>query len=245
MNAAPNSIPPSSHELFPEILYEDPNLCVLNKPAGLLSQEDISKEVNLVELLRGHFGRHYVGLVHRLDRNTSGLMVVAKRSKAADRLSQGLREGSLTRQYRAWVLDPDSRLPEALTLKHYLIKNHCTNEVEAVLQPQADAKSAGLTLTRVGAGLFHRLRVALINVVLETGRSHQIRVQLQAAGFPLLGDRKYGPNAPSPQRQESEAFGRPALHSSFLEFQHPISKEKLTFTSLAPPDWKKIQSLPK
>lgn len=240
MNAAPDSKPSSPHALFPEILFEDQNLCVLNKPAGLLSQEDITQEVNLVELLRAHFGRHYVGLVHRLDRNTSGLMVVAKRSKAADRLSTQLRDGNLARQYRAWVLDPDRRLPEALTLKHYLVKNHRTNEVKAVLRPQGDAKSAGLTLTRVGSGFFDQLHVTLINVELETGRSHQIRVQLQAAGFPLLGDRKYGPIHSTAQKKESEAFGRPALHSSFLEFQHPISGERLTFNSISPPDWERI-----
>ena len=88
----------------PKIIFEDKNIIVLDKPAGLLSQGDISGEKNLVDWLRRLLGRHYVGLVHRLDRNTSGIMVVAKRTKAAKRLSASLQEGQLNRIYLAWII---------------------------------------------------------------------------------------------------------------------------------------------
>ena len=93
-----------THQKFSEpfeILFEDQHLIVLSKAPGVLSQGDISGEPSLVEHLREHFGRHYVGLIHRLDRNTSGLMIVAKRSKSAERLSDQLQNGILIRKYRA------------------------------------------------------------------------------------------------------------------------------------------------
>ena len=93
------------------ILFEDQHLAVLSKSPNLLSQSDISGETSLVDLLRVHFGRNYVGLIHRLDRNTSGLMVIGKRSKSADRLSAQLKSGELDRQYHALLLGvfPDNQ----------------------------------------------------------------------------------------------------------------------------------------
>lgn len=235
--------PKLSPDLIPEIFYEDTHLCVLSKPPGLLSQRDISEVDSLVDWLQFYFGRHYVGLVHRLDRNTSGLMVVGKRSKAADRLSAQLREGTLLRKYHAWVLDPQGQLPETLTLRHQLIKNERTNEVRAIEpnsrtdHPGADrAKQAVLNLRKLRTGKLGGLALALVEVKLETGRSHQIRAQLQAAGFPLLGDRKYAPANPDLLRQ-SMGFHRPALHSCYLEFRHPMTQTQMIFESLQASDW--------
>src|SRR3954468_14683249 len=87
----------------PRILFEDTHLIVLAKPAGLLSQGEHTGGENLVDWLREYLGRPYVGLVHRLDRNTSGIMIVAKRTKSANRLTEALREGALEREYLAWV----------------------------------------------------------------------------------------------------------------------------------------------
>jgi len=218
-------------DLGPRILFEDTHLAVFSKPSGLLSQGDISGEPNLVDWLRDHFGRHYVGLIHRLDRNTSGVMVAAKRSKAADRLSEALREGSLKRTYRAWLVG--SVPPEARCWRHFLFKDEKRNESRVVDSSFPGAKQAGLSLKVLGRSqrLGHVLTLAEIR--LETGRSHQIRVQTAYEGYPLLGDVKYGVH-----RGEawSASFGRPALHSFAIEFPHPMSGEILKIEDPLPPD---------
>ena len=206
------------------ILFEDQHLLVLSKRAGLLSQGDISGETSLVDLLRVHFGRPYVGLIHRLDRNTSGLMIVAKRTKSAERLSAQLISGELIRNYHAILLGELAiRKPEHW--RHFLLKNERTNEVRAVPNGSAGAKSA--ILIAEGLKKFSDPRsgqmLTLTRFSLETGRSHQIRVQSAAQGHPLAGDVKYGGNA------VASLFPRPALHSCSLIFYHPMSKEKLAF----------------
>ena len=206
------------------ILFEDQHLIVLSKEPGLLSQGDSSGETSLVDLLRIHFGRHYVGLIHRLDRNTSGLMVVAKRSKSADRLSEQLRTGELVRQYHAvlWGTFKDSR--ETLW-EHLLLKDERTNEVRVVRPGTAGAKSASLKVRPIKA-FPHPVSGDLLTLAcfsLETGRSHQIRVQSATSCHPLIGDTKYGTPG------SRNLFPRPALHSATLEFLHPISKEKMSF----------------
>jgi 23S rRNA pseudouridine1911/1915/1917 synthase len=206
------------------VLFEDQHLIVLSKEPGLLSQGDASGETSLVDLLRVHFGRNYVGLIHRLDRNTSGLMVVAKRSKSADRLSEQLRSGELVRQYHAvlWGSFKDSR--ETLW-EHHLKKDESSNEVRTVRAGSPGAKIATLRVLPVKT-FAHPVSgdpVTLARFSLETGRSHQIRVQSAASGHPLIGDTKYG------NRSSMGLFPRPALHSATLEFLHPISKEKMSF----------------
>ena len=112
------------------VLFEDQHLIVLSKRPGLLSQGDISGEISLVDLLRERFGRPYVGLLHRLDRNTSGLMIVAKRTKSAERLTTQLQNGELIRNYHALLHGKFSN-PEEVRWEHYLLKNERTNEVES------------------------------------------------------------------------------------------------------------------
>jgi 23S rRNA pseudouridine1911/1915/1917 synthase len=210
----------------PNPLFEDTHLLVLSKPAGLLSQGESSGEPNLVDWCRQHFGRNYVGLVHRLDRNTSGLMVVAKRTKAADRLTQALRSGTLVRTYQA-LLHGD--LPRESEWVHFLRKNESTNTSSIVSPGVNGAKEARLRVKplehyRSARGdAFTRA-----GFTLETGRSHQIRVQASGMGFPLVGDTKYG--APE------SGFLRPALHSSFLAFPHPMTQERMEFNDELPSD---------
>ncbi len=206
------------------VLFEDQHLIVLSKEPGLLSQGDSSGESSLVDLLRIHFGRNYVGLIHRLDRNTSGLMVVAKRSKSADRLSEQLRTGELVRQYHAvlWGNFKDSR---ETVWEHFLKKDERTNEVRVVRAGTAGAKNATLRILPI-KNFPHPVSgdsVTLARFSLETGRSHQIRVQSAAQGHPLIGDTKYGNKSSMP------LFPRPALHSATLEFLHPMTKEKMSF----------------
>jgi len=219
----------------PRILFEDTHLVVLSKPAGLLSQGDVSQEPSLVDWLRDHFGRHYVGLVHRLDRNTSGIMIVAKRSKAADRLTAALQEGLLERRYKAWVLGRFSRTAERW--HHYLVKNEEKNESRVARRGTPGAKEAQLSLLVLNVSNFSGREISLVEIKLETGRSHQIRVQAAAERHPILGDSKYGEHA---WEEWNRAFGRPALHSFFLSFPHPMSGEKMAFEDPLPSDMSRL-----
>ncbi len=220
--------------LTPKIFFEDTHLAVLDKPAGLLSQGDISGEANLVDWLRGHFGRNYVGLIHRLDRNTSGIMVVAKRSKAADRLTKALQEGHLQRTYQAWLVGALVKTKQ--TWRHFLWKDEKRNESHVVSQGALGAKEAVLHIEVLKEGSWNGKTVTLAKVSLETGRSHQIRVQAAASGHPLLGDTKYGLFG---KENWTLAFGRPALHSFSIAFPHPMSGESLRFEAPLPLDMKR------
>lgn len=227
-----------SEALVPNILFEDTHLIVLSKPAGLLSQGEIQGDPNLVDWARGHVGRNYVGLVHRLDRNTSGVMVLAKRTKSAQRLTEALQNGTLTRAYQAWLIGKMPELGKARRWSHFLHKNEKTNVVRVVSSSQLGAKSAVLSVTPISYGVFEGKELTLAEFVLETGRSHQIRAQASAEGFPLLGDIKYGERANTGLR-----FPRPALHSIRIAFDHPMSRERLTFEDTLPEDMRSIKPL--
>ena len=217
-------------ELTPEqIIFEDQHLLVLSKPTGLLSQGDISGEVCLVDLLRIKFGRNYVGLIHRLDRNTSGLMVVAKRSKSALRLTEQLQEGILIRKYHAIL---NGTFTGEKRLEHWLLKNEKTNEVRVVSPETRSSKKSALKMIAIQNFNHPKTNtpLTLARFELETGRSHQIRVQSAAAGFSLIGDTKYG------TVKSMALFPRPALHSCYLSFNHPISGENLSFEERYAPD---------
>lgn len=221
--------------LTPRILEEDTHLLVLSKPAGLLSQGAKGGDPNLVDWLRGYLGRPYVGLIHRLDRNTSGLMVVAKRTKSARRLTLQLQRGRLTRRYRAWLV---GRLEHPARWEHFLSKDETRNEVRVVRAAFPGARIAALGVSPLGHGSWRGLSLTLAQLELETGRSHQIRVQAAASGFPLLGDLKYAP----PEAQAD--FGRPALHSFQLELDHPLSGQRLAFEEPLPEDMRSILLTP-
>jgi 23S rRNA pseudouridine1911/1915/1917 synthase len=223
--------------MTPTIRFEDTHVCVVEKPAGLLSQGDSSGEPSLVDWARTHFGRNYVGLIHRLDRNTSGLMILGKRSKSADRLTQALQSGELIRKYEA-VLVGD--LKSAQEWEHYLLKNEKDNKV-TVLKDNRDrgAKIAKLKVKPIRTFQNIDAIFTLAEFELETGRSHQIRAQSAFSGFPILGDTKYGSEK---QRKANEIFKikRTLLHSSHLSFPHPMEKITYRFDSPFP-----ILELPK
>jgi 23S rRNA pseudouridine1911/1915/1917 synthase len=220
---------PSSLPAPPRILFEDTHVLVVSKPAGLLSQGEISGDPNLVDWARQHVGRPYIGLVHRLDRNTSGLMVLGKRTKSASRLTEALQKGTLIREYEAWV-HGSLRAPSGRTLRwrHFLLKNERTHLSRAFREPRPGTKEAVLEATPVGSASWSGAPVTRLRIRLETGRSHQIRVQAAAEGHPLLGDLKYG--------KSPDGFSRTALHSVFLSFPHPMTREVLTFEDPLPAD---------
>lgn len=211
-----------------KILFEDQHLVVLSKPAGLFSQGGDGIEDHLVVRLQKHFGRNFVGLVHRLDRNTSGLMVVAKRSKSADRLTKSLQSQQLKRRYLAVLTGV---LSQSVVVENWLVKNEVSNEVRAYppgdASPHANAKWAQTHFQPIFHFQWRQVNLTFCECILETGRSHQIRVQAKALGHSLLGDVKYGSRGPD--------FARPALHSYALEFPHPMSAERLKFFD-SPPD---------
>jgi 23S rRNA pseudouridine1911/1915/1917 synthase len=226
--------------ITPEILYEDTHLLVIDKPAGLLSQGEITGEPCLIDWARTHVGRHYIGLVHRLDRNTSGAMVLAKRTESAQRLTDALQRGSLTRTYLAWLIDERGALTASARWEHELVKDERANTTRAYpvgSKMPAGAKRAALSVRVRARGSWQAVALTLAEFHLETGRSHQIRAQALAAGFPLLGDAKYG-------GAETAAFGRPALHSSVIELDHPMNaQERLRFEAPLPEDMRSIQPL--
>lgn len=204
-------------------LFEDPNLIVISKPHGLLSQGEIKGDQNLVDILRLYFGRQYVGLVHRLDRNTSGLMVVAKRTKSAERLSKSLRSGDLVRAYKAWIhgIIP---IGSEQTWSDLIVKDAKSN-FSKVVKSHPDAKTAELHFKVLKNSHFDQHPVSLVEFVLNTGRSHQIRVQAAHRGYHLLGDKKYG---------AQDRYEGLALHSFMIQFCHPISGMALEFKEELP-----------
>ena len=204
------------------IIAEDNHYVVISKPAGLLSQGDVSGDESIVTYFQKLWGRPYVGLVHRLDRNTSGIMVVAKRSKAAQRLTDSLQKDEIKRTYFAWV---EGTPPATLKLTHYLEKNEKTNTVNVFARPKPGAKEAILTAKKVRSTQLSGKTISLLEIILDTGRSHQIRAQLAFEGFPIVGDKKYGSEMREP---------RPALHSFSIEFPHPTTQEILRFEDPLP-----------
>ena len=218
------------------VRFEDTHLIVVEKPAGLLSQGEHTGDENLVDYLRQRFGRNYVGLVHRLDRNTSGLMVVAKRTKSAQRLTDALQAGKIFRAYHAWLR---GKIEGPLKWRHYLEKNERDNRTRVHSAPHSGAKEAVLLLTPLAHHVWNGSELTLAELVLETGRSHQIRAQAAFQGHALLGDVKYGKKTDASSDQN---FGRPALHSARLEFPHPMSGELMKFISELPPDLRSISA---
>ena len=210
-------------------LYEDNHIIVVLKPQNVPSCEDESKDVDLLTVIKEHVrererkeGNVYVGLVHRLDRPTGGVMVYAKSSKAAARLSEQMKTGDFEKIYYT-VLVGSPRQKEA-TLTNYLKKNPINNMVYVCPQTVEGAKFAELEY-RVAE---EKNGLAFTAVKLHTGRSHQIRVQMANIGTPVYGDMRYG--------GEKAKKGRLALWATSLSFTHPVSKERMCFKIEPPKD---------
>lgn len=206
-----------------EILFEDNHLLVVNKPAGILAQEDHTGKPDILTLCKEYIKREYnkpgnvfLGLLHRLDRPVSGVMVLAKTSKAASRVSEQIRKRSVKKTYLAVV---EGSVPKNGYLSHYLTKDSTKNITRAVPKGTAGAKEATLTFEAMEqAG-----DKSLVKVNLITGRAHQIRVQFAEEGNPICGDRKYG---------NKNSSGNIALHAFEFELKHPTLKKSQTFRAL-------------
>lgn len=198
------------------IIYEDNHLLVVEKPINVPVQADKSGDEDLLTMLKKYLkekynkpGEVYLGLVHRLDRPVGGVMVFAKTSKAASRLSKQVQKHEFKKIYMAVI---EGKVSESGTFKDKLKKDEKTN----ITRVSEDGKEAELSYNLIG----FVNNLSLVRISLKTGRSHQIRVQFASRKIPLYGDQKYNPNAVKDQI---------ALFASKLEFKHPITKEVMSF----------------
>ncbi len=207
------------------VVYEDNHLLVVIKPPNMPTQADRTGDADLHSTLKRYIafqynklGAVYLGLVHRLDRPVGGLVVFAKTSKAAERLSAQVREKSLARTYLT-IVRGNPRATD--TLEDWLYKDHKNNMVHICAKTIRGAKAARLSyecLAQYG-------QLSLLSIHLETGRSHQIRVQLSHAGFPIWGDARYGKGSPGQQI---------ALWGASLALFHPTRREIMSWTVFPP-----------
>lgn len=215
-----------------DVLYEDNHLLAVNKPVGMVTQGAAAGQASLLELARQYIkrkyhkpGNVYLGTVSRIDAVVSGVVVFARTSKAAARLSEQFRDHTVSKLYWAVV---SGQPAESETCVDWLVKDESRHRMTV-----ADAQTAGAQLARL-----HYLRRRplaggwLLEIELETGRKHQIRVQLAGRGLPIIGDDKYG---------SRQAFdGGIALHSRRLELRHPTRPETMTLVAPLPPSWRRF-----
>lgn len=211
-----------------QIVYEDNHLLVINKKVGQLVQGDKTGDESLLDSIKNYIkkrdnkpGNVFLGLVHRIDRPTSGLVIYAKTSKALSRLTQMVKNREVKKTY--WAIVPKETIPQSQRLVHYLKKNEKNNKAIIFTKVTDGAKEAILTYTIIKTlDNYH-----LLEIDLETGRHHQIRAQLSKTGVPIKGDLKYG----SPR---SNPDGGINLHARKLEFIHPVTKENIEITATPP-----------
>lgn len=213
-------------------------MLIINKKAGQLVQGDKTGDFSLLELIKNYLkirdqksGNVFLGLVHRIDRPTSGLVIYAKTSKALSRLTQMVKHREITKIY--WAIVPKTPIPKAQNLVHYLQKNEKNNKAIVYIRPTEGAKEARLNYEIIKVLDNYQL----LEINLETGRHHQIRAQLSKIGAPIKGDLKYG--AP-----RSNADGGISLHARKLKFIHPVSKKEIVVEAEVPDDtlWKSAES---
>ena len=211
-----------------QIVFEDNHLLVINKKAGQLVQGDKTGDLSLLDLIKNFIkvrdnkpGNVFLGLVHRIDRPTSGLVIYAKTSKGLTRLTQMVKNREIKKTY--WAVVPKTEIPKTQRLIHYLQKNEKNNKSTVFPKATEGAKEAILN--------YEIIKVLdnfqLLEVDLETGRHHQIRAQLSKIGVPIKGDLKYGSARSNPD-------GGIHLHARQLEFIHPVSNENIKITAPVP-----------
>jgi len=219
-----------SHKNNLQVLFEDNHLIVINKRVGDIVQGDKTGDAPLSDVVKDYLkekynkpGNVYLGVVHRLDRPTSGLVVFAKTSKALPRLNRLFSEGKTKKTYWAVVKNPPEK--ESDTLTHWMVRNPKQNKSYAHTKEVPNSKKAILDYR-----LIQKLdSYYLLEIDLKTGRHHQIRAQLAAMGCWIKGDLKYGADRSNPD-------GGIHLHARSLELEHPVTKESITFVAPPPED---------
>jgi len=204
-----------------EILFEDNHLIIINKKPGELTQGDITNDETLGDKVKVYLkkkynkpGNVYLGITHRLDRPTSGIIIFAKTSKALTRLNELFRKNEIKKTYWAVVKSVNKKGPKKL--ENFLIKNQKQNKSYVTENSNKKAKNAVLYFNSI----LELQKYSLLSIKLETGRHHQIRTQLSHIGFPIKGDLKYG-------FPRSNKDGSINLHSRKINFTHPVSKKNI------------------
>jgi 23S rRNA pseudouridine1911/1915/1917 synthase len=211
-----------------QVLFEDNHIIIINKRSGDITQGDKTGDTPLSDVVKEYIkekynkpGAVFLGVVHRLDRPTSGVIIFAKTSKALERLNKMLRDKTIKKTY--WAVVKNHPKKEKNTLINFLKKNPKNNKSSVFSKEITDSKKAVLHYQ-----VIKKLdNYTLLEVDLETGRHHQIRAQLAAIGFPVKGDLKYG-------FSRSNKDGSIHLHARKIEFIHPVSKEKVIVTAPTP-----------
>lgn len=212
-----------------EIVYEDNHLIIVNKACGEIVQGDRTGDEPLVETLKQWIkekyqkpGNVFCGVIHRIDRPTSGLVVFARTSKGLSRMNELFRKGEVHKTY--WAIVQNRPPKQTDTLTHYLVAHEKGNRTEVFDAPKEGAQKAVLKYRLIAEGdRYHLLEVELL-----TGRKHQIRAQLSHIGCPIKGDLKYG-------ARRSNPGGGISLQSHRICFQHPVSKLEIDITAPTPP----------
>ena len=209
-----------------KILYEDNHIIVVVKPPNIPSQGDKTGDIDMLTIIKEYLkekynkpGNVYLGLVHRLDRPVGGVMVFAKTSKAASRLSEQVRNKVFKKEYLA-IVDGNLKKNEG-TLENYLLKNEKTNTSKVVKEGTKNSKYAKLDYEALKYN--EEINLSLLRILLHTGRHHQIRVQLANFGHSICGDQKYGTRGRGKQI---------SLWAYKLTIEHPITKEEIEFKGL-------------
>ena len=223
-----------------QIVYEDNHIIIVNKSPGEIVQGDKTGDEPLVETLKRWIkekyakpGNVFCGVVHRLDRPVGGLVVFAKTSKALTRLNEMFRKGEVDKTY--WALSRNRPEEAEGRLVHYITTTERNNKSYASVTEKKGSKKAVLSYKLLGASD----RYNLIEVKLETGRKHQIRVQLSAIGCPIKGDLKYGDRRSNPD-------GSISLMAKRIKFVHPVSGKMIDVTAPLPdePLWQAFKDIP-
>ena len=211
-----------------EVLFEDNHLLIVNKKSGDIVQGDKTGDKPLSDVVKEYIkekynkpGEVFLGVVHRLDRPTSGVIIFARTSKALERLNKMLRERTISKTY--WAVVKNTPLKEKDSLIHFLKKNPKNNK-STVFTKETDASKKGILHYSVIKKLDN---YSLLEIDLETGRHHQIRAQLAYIGSPIKGDLKYGAS-------RSNKDGSIHLHARKISFTHPVSKENILFLAPIP-----------
>ena len=212
-----------------KVIYEDNHIIVVEKPPNIPSQGDKTEDTDMLTIIKEYLkekynkpGNVYLGLVHRLDRPVGGVMIFAKTSKAASRLSNQVREKVFKKEYLA-IVDGKPEKNKG-TLENYLLKNEKTNTSKIVKENTSGSKYAKLEYEVLKYN--EKIDLSLLKILLHTGRHHQIRVQLAGMGHSICGDQKYGTRGRGKQI---------SLWAYKLTIEHPITKESMTFTDIPEP----------
>lgn len=223
-----------------KVLYEDNHIIAVNKTCHEIVQGDKTGDIPLSEMVKAYIkekynkpGEVFLGVTHRLDRPTTGVVLFARTSKALTRLNEMFKSHELIKK-TYWAIVPiNNQLPSANRLENYLWRNEKQNKSFVVKPGTKDAKRAVLSYQVIA----NSERYILLEINLETGRHHQIRCQLAALGCPIKGDLKYG-------AKRSNLDGGISLHARKIEFIHPVSKEVISITAPVPDDalWQGLEA---